>query len=172
LGRTRQRLIAAVAIAAALEACSHPSVTTYTPSETGTLMRVQDARIVSSRAVAISGLDNEQAAGWGTAIGAAIAGTSAYGITKADNPAGVAITVVAAIVGGLAGLAAEEYRETRKGAEYILRDDSGKTSAVVQSLGSGEKIFSPGTRVSLIYGARNYVRVVPAPEPSASPGPG
>ena len=110
------------------------------------------------REVLISGLDNKQAAGWG----AALAGTAAYGITKANNPADVAITVVAAIVGGLAGLAAEEHRETRQGAEYILRDDSGQTSAVVQSLGSGEKIYPPGTRVSLIYGARNYVRVVPA----------
>jgi outer membrane lipoprotein SlyB len=95
-----------------------PSGTT-TPNETGTIMRVEDASVLSSREVKISGLDNEQAAGWGTAIGAAVAGTSAYGITKADNPAGVAITVVAAIVGGLAGLAAEEFRETRQGAEYI-----------------------------------------------------
>jgi len=114
------------------------------------------------REILISGLDNKQAVGWGTAIGATLAGTAAYGIAKANNPADVAITVVAAIVGGLAGLAAEEHRETRQGAEYILRDDSGQTSAVVQSLGSGENIYPPGTRVSLIYGARNYVRVVPA----------
>ena len=157
-----KKLIAGVGIAALLEACSFPSGTTYTPNETGTVMRVEDARVVSSREVKISGLDNQQAAGWGTAIGAALAGTTAYGITKANNPADVAITVVAAIVGGLAGLAAEEFRETRNGAEYVLRDDSGKTSAVVQSLGSGEKIYPPGTHVSLIYGARNYVRVVPA----------
>ena len=124
-----------------LEACSFPSGTTYTPNETGTVMRVEDARVVSSREVKISGLDNQQAAGWGTAIGAALAGTTAYGITKANNPADVAITVVAAIVGGIAGLSAEEFRETRSGAEYVLRDDSGKTSAVVQSLGSGEKIY-------------------------------
>ncbi len=91
-----------------------PSGTTYTPNETGTVMRVEDARVVSSREVKISGLDNQQAAGWGTAIGAALAGTTAYGITKANNPADVAITVVAAIVGGLAGLAAEEFRETRQ----------------------------------------------------------
>jgi outer membrane lipoprotein SlyB len=107
-----------------------PSGTTYTPNETGTIMRVEDASVLSSREVKISGLDNKQAAGWGTAIGAAVAGTSAYGITKTDNPAGVA---------------------------------SGKSIAVVQSLGSGGKIYPPGTHVSLIYGARNYVRVVPAP---------
>jgi outer membrane lipoprotein SlyB len=97
----------------------------------------------SSREVKISGLDNKQAAGWGTAIGAAVAGTSAYGITKADNPAGVAITVVATIVGGLAGLAAEEFRETRNGGEYILRDEAGKTVAVVQSLARARRSTRP-----------------------------
>jgi outer membrane lipoprotein SlyB len=157
-----RKLTAAVGIAAILAACSYRSGSTYTPSETGTVMRVEPAQIVSSRKVLISGLDDDQAAGWGTAIGAALAGTAAYGITKANNPADVAITVIAAIVGGLAGLAAEEHRETRDGAEYILRDDSGKTMAVVQSLGSGDKIYPPGSRVSLIYGSRNYVRVVPA----------
>jgi outer membrane lipoprotein SlyB len=161
---TRWRgLIAIVGIAAMLEACAYRSGTTYTPNETGTVMRVEQARVVSSREVLISGLDNKQAAGWGTAIGAALAGTAAYGITKANNPADVAITVIAAIAGGLAGLAAEEHRETRDGAEYILRDEAGKEIAVVQSLGSGEKIYPPGTPVSLIYGAHNYVRVVPAP---------
>jgi outer membrane lipoprotein SlyB len=155
-------LIAGVGIAAMLEACAFPSGTTYSPSETGTVMRVEEAQVESAREVLISGLDDKQAAGWGTVIGAALAGTTAYGITKANNPAGVAITVVAAIVGGLAGLAAEEFRQTRPGAEYILRDATGKTIAVVQSLGSGEKIYPPGTRVSLIYGAGNYVRVVPA----------
>jgi outer membrane lipoprotein SlyB len=143
MARFRKALSAAVGIAALLEACSYPSGTTYTPNETGTIMRVEDASVASSREVKISGLDNKQAAGWGTAIGAAVAGTSAYGITKADNPAGVAITVVAAIVGGLAGLAAEEFRETRNGGEYILRDEAGKTVAVVQSLARARRSTRP-----------------------------
>jgi hypothetical protein len=50
-------------------------------------MPVEQARVVSSREVLIAGLDDKQAAGWGTAVGATIAGTAAYGITKADNPA-------------------------------------------------------------------------------------
>ena len=144
-----------------LAACAFRSRTTYAPDETGTVMRVEQAQVVSSREVVIAGLDDKQAAGWGTVVGATIAGAAAYGITKADNPAGVAITIIAAVVGGLAGLAAEERRETRPGAEYILRDDSGKTFAVVQSLGGGETIYAPGTAVSLIHGSRGYVRVVP-----------
>ena len=94
----------------------------------------------------ISGLDNKQAAGWGTVVGATLAGAAAYGLTEADNPAGVAVTIIAAVVGGLAGLAAEERRETRRGAEYILRDEGGETIAVVQSLGSGRASISRAPR--------------------------
>ena len=155
------KTFAVVGIVAMVEACAFQSGTTYAPGETGTVMRVEAARVVSSREVLISGLDNTQAAGWGTVVGATIAGAAAYGITEADNPAGVAITIIAAVVGGLAGLAAEERRETRRGVEYILRDVSGKTFAVVQSLGGAETIYPPGTAVSLIHGSRGYVRVVP-----------
>jgi outer membrane lipoprotein SlyB len=155
-------VVAVLAIAALAPACSHRGGATYSQGETGTVMRVEAAKIVSSREVLISGLDNQQAAGWGTAVGATIAGAAAYGLTGADNPAGVAVTIIAAVVGGLTGLVAEEQRETRRGAEYILNDPSGKKIAVVQSLGSGEPISPPGTPVSLIYNAGGYVRVVPA----------
>jgi len=156
-----RRLFAVVGIAATVAACALQSGTTYAPGETGTVMRVEAARVVSSREVLISGLDSTQAAGWGSVVGATIAGAAAYGLTEADNPAGVAVTIIAVVVGGLAGLAGEERRQTRRGAEYILRDRDGETIAVVQSLGSGEEIHQPGADVSLIYGSRGYVRVVP-----------
>ena len=156
-----ERSIAALTVAAVLSGCSYPSGTTYTPGEAGTVMRVEEAEVVSSREVLISGLDNQQAAGWGTVVGATVAGAAAYGITGTDNPAGVAITVISAVVGGLAGLAVEERRETRRGAEYILRGDDGGRFAVVQSLGADEPIYQPGTDVDLIHGSRGYVRVVP-----------
>jgi outer membrane lipoprotein SlyB len=156
-----RRMLAAAAIVAILQACAFQSGATYSPSETGTVMRVESAKVVSSRQVLISGLDNEQAAGWGTAVGATLGGAAAYGITGANNPAGVAVTIIAAVVGGLAGLAAEERRETRSGIEYILRDQNGGMIAVVQSLGKGEEIQRPGSDVSLIHGSRGYVRVVP-----------
>jgi outer membrane lipoprotein SlyB len=156
-----RKWFAVVGIVAMVEACAFQGGTTYAPGETGTVMRVETARVVSSREVLISGLDNTQAAGWGTVVGATIAGAAAYGLTEADNPAGVAVTIIAIVVGGLAGLAAEERRQTRRGAEYILRDQDGETISVVQSLGSGEAIHQPDADVSLIYGARGYVRVVP-----------
>lgn len=153
-----------------LNGCAYRSGTTYSPSETASLMRVKSAQIVSSREVVISGLDNKQAAGWG----ATLAGTAAYGLAEADNPAGVAITIAAAVVGGLAGLVAEEFRETRRGAEYILREPDGETLSIVQSLGRKEEIYPSGTDISLIHGPRGHYRVVPAgnaAERSDSPSP-
>ena len=120
-----RKLVAVIGIAALVQACAFRTGTTYSPSETGAVMRVEPAQIVSSREVRISGLDNRQAAGWGTVVGATIAGTAAYGITRADNPAGVAVTIIADVVVGLAGLAAEELRQSRRGAEYVLRDEAG-----------------------------------------------
>lgn len=165
----RQKTIALIGIAVILNACAYRSGTTYSPNETASIMRVESAEIISSREVVISGLDNKQAAGWGTAIGATLAGTAAYGLTKTDNPAGVAITIAAVVVGGLAGLAAEEFRETRRGAEYILREPDGEAMAIVQSLGRNEEIYSSGTDVSLIYGPRGHYRVVPARNAADSP---
>lgn len=155
-------MVGVVAIALLLSACSYRSGTTYSPDEAGVAMQVSSARVVSAREVNISGLDNREAAGWGTAIGAGLAGTAAYGLSGADNPAGVAITVIAAIVGGLVGLAAEEYRETRRGAEYVLDREGGQTVAIVQSLGGNEAIFPAGTQVSLIKGSRGFYRVGPS----------
>jgi outer membrane lipoprotein SlyB len=157
-----RRLVAVIAVAALLQACAVPGGTVYAPGETGRVMRVEPAEVVSAREVTVSGLDDRQAAGWGTLVGATIAGSAAYGITGADNPAGVAVTIIATVVGGLAGLALEEQRRTRRGAEYILRDETGRTVALVQSLRAGETIYAPGTEVSLIHGARGFVRVVPA----------
>jgi outer membrane lipoprotein SlyB len=157
-----RKLVAVIGVAALLQACAVPGGTVYAPGETGRVMRVEPAEVVSAREVTVSGLDDRQAAGWGTLVGATIAGSAAYGITGADNPAGVAVTIIATVVGGLAGLAVEERRRTRRGAEYILRDETGRTVAVVQSLRAGETIYAPGTEVSLIHGARGFVRVVPA----------
>ncbi|MGI9434657.1 MAG: hypothetical protein ACR2Q4_07500 [Geminicoccaceae bacterium] len=162
MNKAWQNTGAVVSVLMILNACSYRSGTTYSPSETATPMHVESAEIISSREVVISGLDNKQAAGWGTAIGATLAGTAAYGLTRADNPAGVAITIAAAVVGGLAGLAAEERRETRPGAEYILRSDDGETKAIVQSLGRNEEIFQPGSDVSIVHGPRGHYRIVPA----------
>lgn len=144
-----------------ITACAYKGGSTYKPNETGTVMEVKRVTIISSRKVIIEGLKDNQTVGWGTAVGATVAGAAAYGLTKADTPLGVAVTIIAAVGGALAGTVIEEQKNRHPGAEYILQGNDGKSFAVVQALGSGDEILKPGRRAVVIYGRGNFVRVVP-----------
>lgn len=85
-----------------ITACASRTQSNYHRDEIGEIMAVEDVWIISSRMVRIEGLGDKRS-GWGAAVGATVAGASAYGITQADNPAGVAITIVALVGGALAG---------------------------------------------------------------------
>jgi len=154
-------LLSTVLIAPALLGCSTKSGATYTPDEAGAVMDVSRASVTRSREVTIEGLNGDQAVGWGTVIGATVAGAGVYGLTKADSPLGVAVTIIAAIGGALAGTVIEEQTNKRQGAEYILDQKDGKPFAVVQTLTSGEEIIPAGTNVLIIHGKKGFIRVVP-----------
>ncbi|NIM29557.1 MAG: hypothetical protein GTO59_16440, partial [Gammaproteobacteria bacterium] len=77
-------------------------------------MRVETGTVVSQRKVAIKGL-REDDGKWGALVGATTAGAAAYGITEADNAAGVAVTIIAVVAGALVGTVAEEYRNASDG---------------------------------------------------------
>lgn len=145
----------------AFAGCTFKGGSTYTPSETGSVMQVKRVEIVSSRKVIIEGLKDDQTVGWGTAVGAAVAGAAAYGLTEADTPLGVAVTIVAAIGGALAGTVLEEQKNRHPGAEYILQGSDGEPFAVVQAMGEGDVVLEKGTRAVVLYGRGGFVRVVP-----------
>lgn len=144
-----------------LTSCTYKSASTYKPNETGTVMEVKRVTIISSRKVIIEGLKENQTVGWGTAVGATVAGAAAYGLTEADTPLGVAVTIIAAVGGALAGTIIEEQKNRHPGAEYILQGKGEKPFAVVQALGDDDKILRPGRRAVVLYGRGNFVRVVP-----------
>jgi outer membrane lipoprotein SlyB len=144
-----------------LAACTYKSASTYKPNETGTVMEVKRVTVISSRKVVIEGLKDNQTVGWGTAVGATVAGAAAYGLTEADTPLGVAVTIIAAVGGALAGTIIEEQKNRHPGAEYILQGQDGKPFAVVQAQGSSDEILGPGRRAAVLYGRGNFVRVVP-----------
>lgn len=142
-------------------ACASRSQSSYYSSEVGESMSVEDVHVLSSRLVKIEGLDENGRPGWGTAVGATVAGASAYGITESDNPAGVAITIIALVGGALAGQFMEEKIKSSLGVEYILRKENGDKIAVVQAVQNESERLPAGTYASLIRGNRGYVRVVP-----------
>lgn len=147
-----------------LTGCTTRSGVVYKPGEAGAVMEVSRATVVHSRKVVIEGLKGNQAAGWGTLVGATVAGAGAYGLTKSDTPLGTAVTIIAAVGGALAGTVLEEQKNRHPGAEYILHPATGKDFAVVQVLSDGEKVLPAGTPIAVLHGQDGFVRVVPERE--------
>jgi outer membrane lipoprotein SlyB len=141
--------------------CASRTQSNYYASETGQQLPVEDVIVLSSRLVTIEGLDDDKRPGWGAAIGAAVAGATAYGVTQSDNPAGVAITIVAAIGGALAGQFIDEKSKSTLGAEYLVRKAGGEKVIVVQSIEDESDVIPNNTVASMIGGKYNFVRVVP-----------
>lgn len=160
-GRAARHAVAlAAAFFLAAAGCTYKSGSTYKPEEAGAAMDVTRAQVLKSRPVVIEGLKDGQAVGWGTVIGATVAGAATYGLTGADTPLGTAVTIIAAVGGALVGTLAEEQVNRRPGAEYVLEREDGRTLAVVQSLEKGSEILPAGTRVLILHGRRGFVRVV------------
>ena len=143
-----------------ITACASRTQSNYHRDEIGEIMAVEDVWIISSRMVRIEGLGDKRQ-GWGAAVGATVAGASAYGITQADNPAGVAITIVALVGGALAGQFFDEKINSELGVEYILDKPAGNKIAIVQAVESAEEMLPARTPALLIRGKSGYYRVIP-----------
>jgi outer membrane lipoprotein SlyB len=150
-----------MALAVVLSACSYRGESTYKPGEAGTVMKVERGIVTNARSVTIEGLKKDQAVGWGTVVGAGVAGAATYGLTGADTPLGVAVTIIAAIGGALVGTRVEELKNRHPGAEYIIKRDDGSTFGVVQALPNKESVLPKGRRVTVLYGRDGFVRVAP-----------
>jgi outer membrane lipoprotein SlyB len=158
---TLKVLLLSLLLGISLVGCATRSQTNYFASETGQQLPVEDVVILSSRLVTIEGLTDDKRPGWGAAVGAAVAGATAYGVTKSDNPAGVAITIVAAIGGAIAGQFIDEKSKSTLGAEYLVLKENGDKVIVVQSIENQSDMLPKNTAASMIGGKYNFVRVVP-----------
>lgn len=156
-----QSLLVMLLILPLLSACASRSQANYYADEVGSVMAIEDVWVVSSRLVKIQGLGENRRPGWGAAVGATVAGATAYGITEADNPAGVAITIIALIGGAIAGQFVDEKAKSELGVEYILNKENGDKIAVVQAVEDKDEMLAARTPAVLIRGNDGYVRVVP-----------
>ncbi|WP_417550500.1 hypothetical protein [Methylophaga sp.] len=143
-----------------INGCASRSQSNYYADEVGEIMAIEDVWIISSRMVKIEGLGDKRP-GWGAAVGATVAGASAYGITQADNPAGVAITIIALVGGALAGQLFDEKIKSELGVEYILDKPTGNKIAVIQAVESADEMLPAKTPALLMRGRSGYYRVIP-----------
>jgi len=161
MSQTLKPILIALFIAAFIAGCASRTQSNYYTSEVGQQMAVEDVTVISSRLVTIEGLSDNKRPGWGTAVGAAVAGAAAYGVTEGDNPAGVAITIIAALGGAIAGQFIDEKSKSSLGAEYLIRKPNGEKVIIVQSVENETDIIADNSPASMIGGSYGYVRVVP-----------
>ncbi|MGZ0189840.1 MAG: glycine zipper domain-containing protein [Alphaproteobacteria bacterium] len=149
------RVIALVLVAGlALSGCARSlSPDVYSRGEVGSTVEVEEATVLSVRAVKIEGTRSNIGAGVGAAAGG-------IGGSYAGKRRGAILGAIAgAVVGAIVGAVAEDAITSSEGVEYLVRLPDGETRAVVQPKGATQ--LPPGSPVLLVYG--DHIRVVPAP---------
>jgi len=161
----KRSLLAAsvVSMAAVLGACSTASPDVIKPGDAQRLSQVEDAVVLSVRAVVIEGSQS----GAGAATGAVIGGVS--GASVGGSREQVAVGVLGAVVGGVVGNAVERFGTREDALELVLQMSNGQRRSVVQAKGS--ETFNPGDAV-LVINTGGKLRVTKAPAvPAAPPAP-
>ena len=111
--------------------------------------------VIATREVGITG----QNTGVGALAGAGVgAGGASYIGTGSGNAWALA---GGAVAGAVVGTVAEQAAANRKGTEYIITKENGKTITLVQEINPEDPIFTKGTRV-MVQSSGSYQRVLPA----------
>lgn len=150
-----RRLFAAAALAGTLSlgACATtPGPYAYSPYEAGTIARVEEGTIVSSRPVQFGTQQRGSGALVGGAAGATIG--SQFG---GDSDGRLFGALLGGILGAVAGDAVQNDGASYGFAYTIRRERDGGLIEVAQA---EAQPLAPGTRVHITYGDR--VRIVPA----------
>jgi outer membrane lipoprotein SlyB len=151
---TPAKTLIAAAMAALLAACSTTSPDVVQRGDAQRLANVQDATVLSVRAVTVDGSQS----GMGGATGAVLGGVA--GSTRSSGREQAAITVVGAVAGAVIGNAIERGVTREDAVEILLQMRNGERRAIVQAK-AGES-FNPGDPVVLVT-TGNKTRVTRAP---------
>jgi outer membrane lipoprotein SlyB len=132
----------------------HEGQSQYSYSEVGQSTLVEFGTVVSSRDVGITGRNS----GAGALVGAGVgAGAGSYVGSGSGRGWGVA---GGAVAGAIAGAVAEQAAADRKGIEYTITKENGRTVTIVQEINPEDKVFQPGARV-MVQTSGSYQRVLP-----------
>ena len=148
------KTLIAAAMAALLAACSTTSPDVVQRGDAQRLANVQDATVLSVRAVTVDGSQS----GLGGATGAVIGGVA--GSTRSSGKEQAVIGVIGAVAGAVVGNAIERGVTREDAVEILLQMRNGERRAIVQAK-AGEN-FNPGDPVVLVT-TGNKTRVTRAP---------
>jgi len=159
--RTLPRTALALALVAALAACTTTSPDVVHARDAQRLSQVEDATVLSVRPVTVEGSQS----GNGGVAGAVVGG--ALGSTRGHGAESVAITVLGAVAGAVVGNAIERSATREDAVEVLVQLRSGERRAIVQAR-AGET-FMPGDPVMLVTSG-GRTRLTRAPAGSAPVG--
>lgn len=132
-------LCVVLALGAGVTACAPATNTTVDRGTLGSSGYVSYGTIVGMRPVNVQGTRTGIGAGTG-AVAGGLVGSTIGGDWRARTVGGV----IGALAGGVAGAAIEEGVTSGSAMEFIIRDDTGATRAVVQTnelgLGVGDRV--------------------------------
>ena len=139
-----KKILAAMLPAIMLAACqSDIDSYQYGTSSVGQANAAAQCRVISVRPVKVKS-DNEL----GTLIGGAAGGVAGYGI-GGDSTAHWLGSIGGAVLGGIAGNAAQGALSSQNAYEYIVELNNGQIMTITQGT---DTLLSPGQRCMLLYG--------------------
>lgn len=138
----------------ALSGCaSSLSGDTYSREEARREQTVRQGTIVSIRAVNVEGTDT----GVGKVGGAVFGGVLGSRVDNGHGAWAILGGVLGALGGGVAGTKAEEWVTRKQMLEITIRNDDGRTIAVVQE--PGNDTFNVGDRVNILSSRNGVTRI-------------
>jgi outer membrane lipoprotein SlyB len=155
------KLLIAVAVAAALAGCSTTSPDVIQRGDAQRMSQVQDATVLSVRPVVVEGNQS----GLGGAAGAVTGGVA--GSTVGGHREGAVVGVLGAVAGAVIGNAVERYGTREEAVEVLVQLKNGERRAIVQA--KGTETLNPGDAVILVStGGKTRVTRAPAVTPLKS----
>ena len=145
-----------LSLALILTACASSSPDVIQRGDTQRLSQVQDAVVLSVRAVTVEG----DQTGKGAATGGVIGGLAGYG-SGGNQREGQIVGILGAVAGAVAGNAIERMSTREEAYEILVQLKGGERRAIVQARGT--EIFAPGDAVVLVT-TGGKVRVAKTPK--------
>jgi outer membrane lipoprotein SlyB len=148
--------LATVLVAAVLvSGCVDSGQNRYSYNDVGKTSVVQFGTVLAVRPIDITG----QNTGAGAIAGGAAGGLAGNQFGHGGGKAGA--TLAGALVGLAAGAIAEQALSDRKGLEYTIVLENGKTVTIAQEHSEKDRVFAAGERV-MVQASGTYQRVLPA----------
>jgi outer membrane lipoprotein SlyB len=137
-----KRLLVAAAVLAALTACTTTSPDVVSRNDAQRMSQVQDATVLSIRAVTVDGSQS----GIGGAAGAVAGGVA--GSSVGGHREGAVVGVLGAVAGAVIGNAVERTTTKEDAVEILVQLRNGERRAIVQA--KGTEVLNPGDPVILV----------------------